>query len=112
MGARQEVTKSFGLSLCPQSLHVGFPLTRKRKHEQTVGQQNSIDSKKSETTSAARRHKAKGKKWLPKKEEAFEHAHSGLSLSLERCLFSYETGITNSCRLLHLWAAVSMLDSK
>ena len=36
------------------------------------------------------------------KEEAFEHAHSDLPVSLGRCLFSYEAGIANSCRTLHL----------
>ena len=37
-----------------------------------------------------------------KKEEAFEHVHSGRLLLLGRCLFSYEAEIANSCRLLHL----------
>ena len=37
-----------------------------------------------------------------KKEEAFKHAHSGLPLSLGRCLFSYEAGIANSRHLLYL----------
>ena len=35
------------------------------------------------------------------KEEAFEHAHSDLPLSLGRCLFSYEASIANSCCVLH-----------
>ena len=48
-------------------------------------------------------------KWLPKME-AFEYTHSGLPLPLERCLFSYETGIANSCCLVYLWARIGMLD--
>ena len=44
-----------------------------------------------------------GKKMAAKKEEAFEHAHSGFPLW-------YEAGIANSCPLLHLLATISMLD--
>ena len=64
------------------------------------------NSKKSEKKRSCTMVQGQGRKWLPKKEDLFEHAHSDLPVSLGQCLFSYEAGIANIYHILHLWATV------
>ena len=53
-----------------------------------------------------------GKKWLPKKEEAYEHAQMWSSTSAGGgCLFLHEAGIANSCRILHLCAMICVIKN-
>ena len=84
-------------------------LTDQCKYEQTGGQQNSIKKQEKRKYLAAQWYKAKEENGCRKRglSQACASRPSGFARAM---LFSYEAGVANSCRILHLWAAVSMLD--